>query len=796
MQPPTSGSRSRLARSLALTGFFVLLSALAARFFASNDPMPVWSGNPFIAPVPIVGLTPGLAVCCDAAILAGATLLLCGASLLAPLRPAQSCGMGALLVIGAVGMGPGPQPTPESLSAAAVWLSSIAAGSACFAAARVPWLRPLVLAGLASLAAPLVLRGVVQVFIEHPDTLRMFHERKLEILASHGWSEDSPMARAYERRLSQPEASGWFGMANVFAAVCAASASLLLSTSFAEVCGQRHPEPVRLSRVLPPLAVGGLVAACGVYLAGSKGGYAALALGLVCGIAGSIALRTGRALPRWTLAMLGPGAVVGVLGAVIARGLLGERVGELSLLFRWFYLETAFDIWTKHPFLGVGLGNFKEAYMLAKPAISPEDVSSPHSLFADLLSTTGLFGAAWSLLILWWLTGFGRTLLGGKEARSSESLTRPWRTDVFLVGTALAVGTVAGTYSEIVLASAESAGVRIVGLVVMLGVVGGLLAIRQSRALPVGLAAGAIAAAAHAQIELTGVTPGAATWLLCIIGLAGGWCGPDSPSSADAAPQRPRGGSFSALPLAHAALIPLVFVFTRTASLIEWDLQLRRAAKEIEPATAFTLRILDASEDRAALDSLRAEMATYLRVPPAPLDVLLDAVRARTADQALPFLERARRAQPHDLQTTQAIAQAYLTIGSPAAVDSALRAARQFAQDHPTAAALGWLGTLEEGAGRHQAKSEGLEAAIGAWEQAAKLAPHAVLYPQQLARAYRDMNEPSRASRWAQAALLNDANCRLDPLAGLSPTAKAEMEAIVKAGTTSVGKPEQTPGGP
>lgn len=788
-------ARVRPESALALLGFFVLFAALSTRLFATNDPMPGWSGNPFISPVPIVGLSPGLAACCDGAMLAGATLLLFGATLLAPLRPAQSWTLGALLLIGAVGMSSGSQPSPDSLSAASVWLSSIAAGSACFAAARVPWLRTLMLAGLASLAAPMVFRGIVQVFIEHPDTVRMFHERKVEILASHGWSEESPMARAYERRLSQPEASGWLGMANVFAALCAATASILLSTTLAQVWNRRQPASVRPVPALALLALGGLVAALGVYLAGSKGGYAALALGLACGVAGSVLLRTGPSLPPWTTVVIGPGAAAGVLVAVIARGVLSERVGELSLLFRWFYLKTAFEIWTHNPFTGVGLGKFKEAYMLAKPPISPEDVSSPHSLFADLIATTGLFGVAWSLLILWWLAGLGRTLLAANDAQSASPVVRPWRVDLLLVAAPLAVGTVAGTYSETVLASVESAAVRIVGLFIMLAIVGSLLTIRRSRSLPVGLAAGAIAAIAHAQIELTAVTPGAAAWLLCTVGLAGGWCSRTYPSR-QAAPPGPPAGRWGALPLAHAALVPLFLAFTRPASVIDWDLQLRRAAKEIEPATTFTLRALNASSDRAALDSLRAEMATYLRVPPSSTEALLDAVRAQAAQQALPFLERARRAQPHDLQTVQAIVQAHLTIGSPQALESALRAAREFTLHHPTATALGWLGSLEEGSARHELRPEGLRAAAQAWERAAKLAPYGVLYPQQIARAYRDLQEPGLASQWAQVALRNDANCRLDPLAGLSSAAKAEMEAVVKAGTTSVGKPEQTPGGP
>src|SRR5690606_14992553 len=95
-------------------------------------------------------------------------------------------------------------------------------------------------------------------------------------------------------------------------------------------------------------------------------------------------------------------AVILPLAAIALRGLLGERLGELSLLFRSFYLRGAIAIIADHPLLGVGPAGFKDAYMLAKPAIAPEDVTSAHSVLFDLGATLGLAGLAWIALLAWW----------------------------------------------------------------------------------------------------------------------------------------------------------------------------------------------------------------------------------------------------------------------------------------------------------------------------------------------------------------------------------------------------------
>ena len=97
--------------------------------------------------------------------------------------------------------------------------------------------------------------------------------------------------------------------------------------------------------------------------------------------------------------------------AVVVRGLVGERLSELSLLFRWFYMQGAARIFAQHLPVGVGPDGFQEAYLLAKPVLSPEAVASPHNILWDWLSTLGLFGVAWCVLLVTLAMRVGKTLV-------------------------------------------------------------------------------------------------------------------------------------------------------------------------------------------------------------------------------------------------------------------------------------------------------------------------------------------------------------------------------------------------
>src|SRR5690606_35332276 len=127
----------------------------------------------------------------------------------------------------------------------------------------------------------------------------------------------------------------------------------------------------------------------------SKGGLEALGLGVVVVGAQVWMHRRGSRRQARAAGWLMPGAVAAPIVAVVVRGLIGERLGERSLLFRWFYWQGASRIATDHPVAGVGPAGFQEAYLSARPPLSVEEVTSPHGLPFDWWATLGLFGLAW-----------------------------------------------------------------------------------------------------------------------------------------------------------------------------------------------------------------------------------------------------------------------------------------------------------------------------------------------------------------------------------------------------------------
>jgi len=90
--------------------------------------------------------------------------------------------------------------------------------------------------------------------------------------------------------------------------------------------------------------------------------------------------------------------------------------------------------------LGVGPDGFQNAYLTARPAISPEEVDSPHSVLFDWWATLGFGGIAWAALLIAILWFGGRGLIADTSA-GQHSLTSaepapsaPSRLDLYWIG--------------------------------------------------------------------------------------------------------------------------------------------------------------------------------------------------------------------------------------------------------------------------------------------------------------------------------------------------------------------------
>lgn len=293
---------------------------------------------------------------------------------------------------------------------------------------------------LGALAAMLV-RGASQVLVEHPAMVADFNANRESFLAARGWPPGSPAALSFERRVRQVEASGWFGLANIYSGVLVAGAAALAAiawsmkrsattqrqlgatTRHADPSSSRQPS-VRTAQ--PSTSVAGLlcaVLALGaivlVVVNGSKGAIATLLI--VAGAALVLALargRAARAIP-WLLILL---ALAGFLAAFVRGAILGEvEMSERSLLFRWYYLLGTARLFVTHWWPGVGAGGFQDAYLISRPWFSPEEVMSAHSAWLDWLAAFGVAGVglvALSVRLAW------RALRGAAEPSAESTAPR------------------------------------------------------------------------------------------------------------------------------------------------------------------------------------------------------------------------------------------------------------------------------------------------------------------------------------------------------------------------------------
>ena len=361
-------------------------------------------------------------------------------------------------------------------------------------------------------------RGAFQVFWEHPGTVAYFEANREAILAARGWTVDSPEALSFERRLRQPEATGWTGFSNVFSGLSGAAAVALVG-----IIASR-----RLDRVVapgvPPEGAGGPVAlglvaiglAMLVGVNGSKGAIAATFLGvavllLVLGPArGSVERRPGTPILVATAL---------VVAAVVLRGLLGESFAdERSLLFRWHYLQGAIGAFVSAPWTGVGPDGFQAAYLATKPATSPENVASAHSLVLDWVASLGVLGLAWMALVF---VMTGRRSVVPAESDPAPSTSRlpllvvsflvvgvvcyeQWRTEWPLDETALAI----------------RVGAVAIGVLVGTACWGATACLRPSTVRVVAIAAATVVVA-HAGIEMLFWQPGSIAISWSIVAVAG-----------------------------------------------------------------------------------------------------------------------------------------------------------------------------------------------------------------------------------------------------------------------------------
>lgn len=757
-----SDDRPQARGRLETAALAALLVAVALRALTPMDPFPGWDGDPFVSFAPSVGLTPTPGMVVDAVIAGAALALLWFAARHGRGAPAWAvAAAGAGAAVAAVHATPWFGGSLEHAPRGLHWTASMFAG---LALARLPAgaARRLALAVLLGVTAPLVCKGVVQMVIEHPAVVASFDRDRAALLSARGWAEGSASALIYERRLTQAEATGWFGLANVYASFMATGVLAFGALALGAWRGGRDRAGV--------WTAGAAAAACGwgLLASGSKGGIGAVLLGGGLLLVGGLIMRWRRG---WA-SVIGVLAVAAPLAAVAARGAIGTSWGELSLLFRAFYAEAALRIWGGAPVLGVGPERFQEAYARAKPALSPELVTSPHSVMLDWTSMLGLGGAAWSAVLVAAAWAMGRrTSRPGPTAMLTEPASLAAGTK--FAGFIAAAVMLAGLALERAALTPEAAAARVIGCLGAVAI--GWLVLRAS---PWGERAAALAAGlallGHAQVELSGTHIGPAAWVLAMLGLAAG-----PAQSADAPEARSHGIRRWLLAVPAGAAVVLTFAVPGVG---RWESALAGATAEAAPigAAAQRFRAAAAGGDAAEVAGAVAAVATLgdgLRISTGDdVSRVLNAARQRAWPGVGEALGRAVAARPEHMGTREAFTRVLLERGLGERrvdlVDTALAAVDEGTRVRPgSATAWAWAATVrltlaEVGwpaeAGVYRAE------AARALEAAAAADPGNARVCVRLVGVYSDLGDAASAARWGAEALRRDGLTRLDPLAGLS----------------------------
>ncbi|MEQ8318324.1 MAG: O-antigen ligase family protein [Phycisphaerales bacterium] len=748
-------------------GLTIVIALLACvRALVAFDPVPGWGLDPYTIAAPAGAFGPR-----EAALLDVLTILLSGLVLLLapPARWKPWTGWaGALVLVGVIGCVHGlpDGPRQADLSPALAWLAALAGAGGLARGCADVQSRRVVAALLAGLTAMLVAKGLVQLLVEHPSTVAQFEADEARMLAAQGLEPGSAGARAFERRLRQPEITGWIGFSNVVASFLAAGGVLLAAVA---VSARRWAAVVA--------GVGALVALGLVVYGGSKGAMAASALGLGCVAIGRFAptrWREGRMRARLAGAIAFV-VVIGPLLALVARGMVGERVGELSLLFRWFYVEASMRIAIDNPLLGVGPGGFKDAYAIAKNPISPENAASPHSVVFDAMASMGVVvGVVVLALVVFAAWRAARAVLASTvEADDAGRVPRL----ALVAGPAIAV--VIGARFEL-----ESVGGLTPGLA--MAWVGGLaawVAIAVAawhapvRAIALGAGAAALVLIAHGQIEMTPVLVGSASlwaaWLAVAV----------ARQDTEAAPARAARlvGAVPAVP----AVMALAVAVLALPGLWTWQTAVERAAAAARRPAEFTATLQASGGDprvvRAVAEQVSAEIGRP--VGPANLGAGLGELGRQSSLAAASQADRAVEVAPADGPTLRLASRAWLVVAMAvdrSAGERALALSQMATESEPASAQnFGYRATVLAALHPDGSKTEEVLEALAKAEALNPASPQLRFRQFRIAR---EAGLDERALESATAALRAHERMRLDPLgAGLSEAQVREIQGYLGA---------------
>ncbi len=414
-----------------------------------------------------------------------------------------------------------------------VWIGALSAGLTAMHLADHFKLRRLLMVSCAMLVLPLGLNAVHQITIQHQRDIEHYEQNKKQVLAEHGWEPGSAEQRKFQTRLYQNEATGAFGLANVFGS---AAMGLMFLAGGVAMAAWRGGVAKSVKWTCAAVAVLGAATAA---LSVSKGVAAAAGIAF---IAVAATWRLNRKRPdamRWiavSLFVVSLGGIA-VLWRVALLGIPPTDQGERSLLFRYMYWDGAARmLYHNDPVLGVGPGQFQRQFQQHKQpytvdgapagqAVCPEDVIDPHNVFVAYLATLGVGGLAWGAILIGWLVRAARNAADAWSEDSPAAVAAPPRSQSqWLIPGAIGAGWYAVVFFKHgPMMTVDNAIILAVSVALFVLLTGKLL---QSALDERWMALGAWGAAAgillHNQIEMAMTHVMAATLMMVILGAAAG----------------------------------------------------------------------------------------------------------------------------------------------------------------------------------------------------------------------------------------------------------------------------------
>lgn len=752
-----------LGDRIAWTGIVLVSILCVMRAMIEHDPFPWWSSDPFVFAPPIVGLTPRWALLLNVGIILASSLTLVGQHL----RGFAVSKLSAiLLVIGLGALGYHASVDLERVldtSTIAAVICALIVGSQID---TVPGAFRVLGGLLVGFALMLSSVGVYEVFITHPETMKMYEQSRESFLAARGWSTGSFEALSYERRLANPEPIAWFGLTNVFASFVAASGAGLMTLAFASWKQNRSTAVLAI--------VGGLISVFGLYLCGSKGGYAVFAIGVALGVC--FVFR-----PRLARGYVIVGLCVLVIMGLIVRGVVGESLGERSLLFRFQYMIGALKIWLADPFWGIGPGMFQDGYALLKPTLSPEDVASPHNVVFAWIATLGLGGIA---LVAYLMRAVGGSpLASADEPEVPIAMNREQMVKVCLLAVLLPAIVALRVQAPVLAQSGLVAFFVGAGL----WLTAALVIVRSrctDQTIRISLMAFSAVLIIHSMIEVTGtLIVSAPIWALGVGMMIRSRRSKSTMGTV---------GVFVCVSLLGAVLVAQWIPINR------WERTLHASARDAQVIAEVqgALNELEyASRPEILLDGASNELSSMLGVPVGrSLDEIVSVLhqaeflaRQQAADELMGALE----ARPDHTPTRIAISQQLLWIASvyqgvgqePQSVQMWDQAIGLFEGENLDAKGHRWLSSILFGrasAFRDAPDREGwLMDAIRHGELAHALTPHDPHLAFRIMTIHLELGQQDGAEEWAQRALDLHEQTRLDPLRGLSVDELDQAELVM-----------------